>query len=422
MATNNDQTQLVGNFKDVWGNNVIELFKFQAPILNAIPFESAELVGGKFHQPADLQQEHGFTCAATGSTPTLITPVAGFMGDVQVEGSQLFGRSRVTYEAIMRSQNDRQAVKQATKHVVRRLGLSGTKRLEIQALHGRRGLAAVKTGFSGTTTLTIPITDASWSSGIWAGMENCLLDFYDSTGATKRNLASSAQVTCTVTAVNTATKTLTVTASTSEASWDSRLAATDLIFFQSASISTEMAGIDLIGRNTSTLFNVNPALYSLWAGNLYSSSTGTLSMAKILDALSIAASYGLQGMRAVCVVSPKAFEVLNSDQAALRKYDASYRPAKAESGAEGLVYHSQTGELEIMSHAFQKDGLAHIFVPEEMRRIGAADLEFVIRGGSQPQLILESADAPTSEMRTQSHQAIYSEVPRHMVVLDGITY
>jgi len=421
MAVNNDQSQLVGNFKDVWGNNIVELFKFQAPLSNMVPFESSELIGGKFHQPVDLQQEHGFTSAASASDPTLVDPVAGYLGDAQVEGSQLYGRSRVAYEAIMRSATDRQAVKQATKHVVRRLGLSGSKRLEMQFLHGRRGIAVAGSlaSESGSFTTVVTISDESWSAGIWAGMENCTVDLYSAPGGTFRNTT----VVVTVTAVDVAAKTITLSYGTARASWTSAPANGDTIFLRTGSATTEMAGLDVISRNTGSLFNINASTYALWGGNVYSTSTGTLSMAKILDALSIPASFGLSGMRAVAVVSPKAFEVLNTDQAALRKYDVSYRPNKASAGSEGLVYHSQTGELEILPHPFQKDGLCHIFVPDETKRIGASDLSFVTRGGgNSPQLILESANNASSEMRVQSHQALFIECPRHTVVMAGITY
>ena len=95
---------------------------------------------------------------------------------------------------------------------------------------------------------------------------------------------------------------------------------------------------------------------------------------------------------------------------------------KGETGFQSLTYNGPTGPLEILSHAFQKDGQAHIIVEEEIRRIGASDLDFVSRGSNGEKLILEVADSPASEMRLQSHQAIFSEAPRHMVLLDGITY
>lgn len=422
MGANNDQTQLVGNFKDVWGNNVVELFKFNAPLASRIKFESAELVGGKYHQPVDLVQEHGFTYSAAANDPTLLASVAGVMGDAQITGSQIYGRSRVSYEAIMRSQSDKQAVKQATKHVVKRLGRSGTKRLEIEMLHGQRSIGTIS-GISGTSTSRVlTISDASWSAGIWAGMETCTLDAYR-TATTFADTKINSNAKIVLASVNVANKTLSVTGNATDlTSLDSYAASTGFLFFETASVSASMAGIDAIVRNTGTLFNISASTYALWGGNTYSTSTGTPSMAKFLDALSMAASFGLQGMKATAIVSPKCFEVINSDQAALRQYGVNYRAASAENGFEGLLYHGQTGPLEVLSHPFQKDGMAHIIVEEELHRIGASDLSFVDRGAGGERLILETADSPSSEMRVQSHQAIYSEAPRHMVLLDGITY
>lgn len=423
MATVNDQSQLVGNFIDTWGSDVIELFKFMAPLASRIPFESGNLIGGKYHQAVDLQQEHGFTYAAAGSTPTLLASVAGLMGDAQIEGSQIYGRSLVSYEAVMRSQQEgKQAVRNATKHVVKRLGRSGTKRLELEMLHGRRGIGVIGAYSGSSTTRTWTITDASWSAGIWAGMENATLDIYR-TNSTYADTKLNSNAAVVVTSVDVANKKLSVSGNATDlTAIDSYSAGTGFIFLETSSTTSSMAGIDTIVRNAGTLFNINAATYALWGGNTYSASTGTPSMAKFLDALSIAASFGLQGMKATAIVSPKCFEVLNSDQAALRKYDVSYRAANAENGNEGLVYHGQTGALEVLPHPFQKDGQAHIVCLEEMHRIGASDLSFVDRGGPSPRLILESANSPSSEMRLQSHQAIYSEAPRHMVLLDGITY
>ena len=422
MGVSNDQTQLVGNFKDVWGDNVVELFKFVAPLASRIKFESGTLIGGKYHQPVDLQQEHGFTYSAAANDPVLLAAVAGLMGDAQITGSQIYGRSRVSYEAIMRSQTDKQAVKQATKHVVKRLGRSGTKRLEIEMLHGQRGIGVISAISGTSTSRVLTISDASWSAGIWAGMENCTLDAYKTvTLYADTKINTNAKIV--LASVDVANKKLSVTGNATDlTALDSFAASTGFLFFETASTTASMAGIDAIVRNTGTLFNLSATTYALWGGNTYSTSTGTPSMAKVLDALSMAASFGLQGMKATCLVSPKTFEVLNSDQAALRQYSVNYRAASAENGFEGLMYHGQTGPLEVLSHPFQKDGQAHIIVEEEIHRIGASDLSFVDRGSNGERLILETADSPSSEMRVQSHQAIYSEAPRHMVLLDGITY
>lgn len=423
MGTTNDQTALVGNFKQAWGNDVPSLFKFVAPLANRIKFDPPEKeVGGIYHQPVDLQQEHGFTYSAADNTPTLLAAVAGKMGDAQIPGSQIYGRSRVSYEAIMRSQNSSQAVRQATKHVVKRLGMSGTKRLELELLHGRRGLG-VMSAISGTsTTRAVTISDATWAAGIWAGMEGATLDIYKTvtTYADTKVNTTGAAGTLYISSVDVANKKLNLTGNSTDLTALDSLVANAYFFLETSSTTASMAGIDAIARNTGSLFNIDASAYALWGGNVYSTTTGTPSMAKFLDALALAQSFGLQGMKATAIVSPKCYNVLNSDEAALVRHDVA--KVKGENGFQGLVYNGPTGPLEILSHAFQKDGLAHIIVEEEFHRVGASDLDFVSRGAGGEKLVLEVADSPTSEMRLQSHQGLYCEAPRHSVVLDGITY
>jgi len=414
----NDQSALVGDFIDAWGNDIISLFRFQAPIASMAGFELRELNGGKFHQPVDLYLEQGVTYAAPNTTPSgpgYLAASAGQMGDAQVEGYQLHGRSLVAYESIFRSVGDKQAVKKATSQVVKRLGQAMTKRLEIGLLHGQNGIGVVSANPSTGGSRTIVITDNSWSAGIWAGMANATIDLYNA-GGVKQNAAA-----IVVNSISPSAKSITCTFTGA----DMTLNLSGLnIFLETSSPTTETPGLDKISRNTGLLYNINAssAGNELWAGNVYSTSTGLPSFNKLLDALSITASYGLMGMEAVAVVPPKAFEVLNSDQAALRRYDVSYRPAKAESGQESLLYHAQTGSLRVLPHPFQKDGMIHIFVPEETHRYGSSDVTFIDRKTGTDRLILESATSTSSEMRAFSQQALFVDLPRHTVVLDGCTY
>ena len=112
--------------------------------------------------------------------------------------------------AIFGWQTSKQAVKEATKHVVKRLGRSGTKRLEIEMLHGRRSIGTISAISGTSTTRVLTISDASWSAGIWAGMENCTLDAYrTATTFSDTKINSNAKMILTV--VDVANKKLTVT-------------------------------------------------------------------------------------------------------------------------------------------------------------------------------------------------------------------
>ena len=151
MAAVNDQTQLTGLFKQVYSKSVIDAHSFQAPLASKfIKFDAQDATGDYFNMPVDLVLEHSITAAATNTTPTYLAINAGMMQNAQMRGAQLFGRSAVTYEAISRAAAaGPKAFESATKRVVKRLGQSHLKRLEMQLLCGQTGIA-VGDSISGT--------------------------------------------------------------------------------------------------------------------------------------------------------------------------------------------------------------------------------------------------------------------------------
>lgn len=416
MATTNSTATMAGLFKQIYGENVIDLTPMAYKIQRTLDFKYAESLGDKFNQPVDLTQEHGITYAAAGTEPTLEQPTAGQMQNAQVDGAQIYARSRVNYEAMDKaSAAGAKAFQQATSLVVRRLTRSAGKALEISLLHGRRGRGTIATvGAVDATHRTWVISDASWAAGIWAGSVNQRIDVY---AANYSGSAVNSNAAVIITAVNMDTKTLTVSGNATDLT---AILAGMHLFQRTASPTSEMAGIDAIIRNTGTLFNVDAATYELWKGNVVSS-VGAISMNVVLDGVRRAVELGLEDDTA-CIVSPRAFQVLNNDVAALRKYDSSYRTKEGENGVEEIIYYGQSGTTRILPHLFQKDGQAHIIAPREWRRIGAKDLGFITRHGTNEKLILEVADSPASEMRCSFNGAAFCEAPAHAVVLDGITY
>lgn len=443
----NNQSTLVGLFKEVYGANIVEAWSFMAKLAKRIGFvEQAQQPGGNYNQPVDVQFEHGISAAAAGATPgaasspLFFLPTAGAMQNAQIVGAQLVGRSQVSYEAIARSANSKAAFKSATQHVVKRLSQAVLKRLEIQLLHGQTqacvvASAAAQTGAGGAYFTVVTVTDAEWSTGMWAGMVGAYVDVFQSGGTAREannintGVTSGATGWCRVSSVDNASKTVTLNYGATMT-----VAANDVLMFANGGNGTsvtltttranEMAGLDLItGLNAAsgTFQNIATGTYDLWRANQYSSSTGVLSFPKLLEAAGLAASYGLMD-ELVAVISPRAFEVLNSDVAALRQYDVSYSPAKAENGASKLVFNGQTGPIEVLSHPFQKDGLAHLFCPNEALRVGASDVGFITRQGSEDKLILESSTVAASEMRAYSNQALFVSQPRHTVRMAGLTY
>lgn len=417
MADTNSTATMVGNFKEIYGEKIIDLAPNTLKLSKRLSFQYATALGNKYHQPVDLAMEHGVTYAtANASGITLLDPVAGQMEDAQVEGSQLFARSRVDYEAMYRANAaGRKAFAEATQLVVKRLTKAASKRLEIETLHGRRGIGTISSVSGSGTTRTWILTAARWAAGIWGGSKNMTLDVFAANYSGSK-VNSNAKVI--VTGVDIDNLTLTVSGNATDLT---NIVAGMHLFPETASPTNEFAGIDAIIRNTGSLFNISAATYELWKGHTVSS-VGRPTMTAFLDGVRRAVELGLEDDM-LAVVSPRCFEVLNDDVAALRKYDASYEVKEGVNGVENIKYHGQSGTLEIMPHLFQMDGQAHLIAPNEWKRIGATDLTFITRGANgEEKLILELPNSPSSEMRCYFNGAVFAEAPAHAVVLDGLTY
>lgn len=410
-------------FKEIYGSfGIVDLVKQDAKLSRRKKMEETEMLGKQFVFPVTLTQEHAYTYASAGTLPTttLLTSNVGQTSQAIVDGNNLVGRSQIDYEAVAKAATDNnvKAFAQATGAVVKRLSEAGIKRLETQILHGQKGIGRI----SGTvninaTSTTVTIDANSWSSAIYAGEGGALMDVWNS-GLTAQIGTGS----FTISAINMANRSFVLTGLAADiTALDAAGAAGPNMFWATASPTTEFAGLDKILNNTGSLFGIDAAVYEMWAGNSYGTSTGTLSVRKLLAALALPESFGLS-KDVLAVIPPKAFSVLNSDEAALRVYDSSYKPAEGENATAKLLFHAPTGTMEILSHPMQKDGYFHMFPVAEWHRIGATDLSFVKRQGSQDALILELSNTAAAEMRTFSNQAIVLEAPRHGVTGSGITY
>ena len=419
MATVNDQAQLLGLFKQVYAEKIRNAWLMRAPIASSITFEEQTSTGDNYNAPIDLQLEQGITYAAGGTLPSgtgYLSPTAGKMENAQLTGAQYFGRSQVAYEAISRSARvSAAAFEKATSHIVKRLMFSMLKRFEIDLLHGQLGWGTIESVSGAGATRAFVISDASWAAGIWSGMKDATLDCFaaDYSGA-KINTTTA----ITITSIVPATRTINVSGLDAELT---NCVAGCHFFPRTQTPTTALVGLTKWASLTSasgTFANIATGSFELWQSNQYDVA-GQLSMQKVLAAVSMAFDYGLiTGGK--LIVSGRGFEQLNTDQAALRQYDVSYKPVSAQNGVEKLIYSGTCGDIEIMPHWAQKPGQALFYSPEPLKRIGSEELGFITRAGGE-KLILESSDSPATEMRMYGNQNLFCDMPRHLVSLTGIT-
>ena len=115
MPSNTGSAEQVGLFIDAWSENLVEAFRNLTPVLSDMAMTQSDMVGGVYHQPVRLSFEAGQTFAPAsppsgsgasiipGIGRTYVGPRAGFVGDAQIRGMQIHGRSQIPYEAIARS-------------------------------------------------------------------------------------------------------------------------------------------------------------------------------------------------------------------------------------------------------------------------------------------------------------------------------
>lgn len=418
MAGENTVTTMNGLFKTVYADKINDLIPDYAVLQKRIDFVSAEKETGSYYaQPVVLAHEAGFTYnGTTGSVVALNAALNGTMKEAQVYGSELVLRSQLAYTALSRAATaGARSFKRASSFKVEDMNNAARKRLEIAMLYGQNSVGIVSsTSDTGTGTATITLTDATWAGGIWAGSEGAKIRASSSLSAALRGADMA------ITAVNSDTKTLTVTCNDTVST---DVQAGDYLFFAGSNAGSgtynEMAGLAKIISNTGSLFGIDAATYSLWKGTTISS-VGQISFAKLQDAVGRAANKGLME-KVLVLVSPKAWSVLNADQAALRMFDSSYSGKKSENGAQALTFHGLTGPMEIVAHPLVKDGDAFVLPEDSLMRVGSTDLSFGIPGFDEQFFRLVDGYNAV-ELQCYCDQAIFIERPAHAVMLTGITY
>lgn len=402
-TSDNVTGNLNGLFKQVYADKLANLIPDGVKLMNLIKFNSKDKTGDKYNQPVILGMEHGVTFAGSDEDGfTLNAAVAGTIKNAEVRGNALVLRSVIGYKAISTSTSSEQAFEQATKYLVANMLRSITKKLEIELLYGQKGYGAVES----VSTTTVVIADAEWAPGIWAGAEGMPIDIRTAAGVTRGNFV--------VASVNFDAKSITLTTDAAAA----LVAATDVIYHLGA-YGKEFMGIHkILEDQTGDLFNISRTTYALFRGNVQSAGSAALSFDLLTKAVAKAVEKGLD-TKVICMVNPKTWSNLLTEQAALRKYDQSYSSSKFEQGAKGLLFHSQNGEIEIIPSIFVKEGYSYVIEPSSWMRVGSQEVSFK-RPGFGDDFFKELENAAGFELRAYCDQALFCSKPSHNVLITGI--
>lgn len=366
-------------------------------------------------QPVTLGLEHGFTYGGSAGEAFLLnSAIASPNRDAQVKGYELVLVSAISVGAASRSISSKGAFEQETKRLVQNMLKSTQIRMEIQLMYGQSGIARIKS-ISGNV---ISVCDAEWAAGIWSGSKNAALEIRSSSG-TLRGV-------CNVVKPSLASKSIEVDVMPAGVSGnvDPENAASDVIYFK-GSYNKEFAGLHKIITNTGTIFNIDASEFDLFKGNEVLVGTNAhsgaafISFDKVEESIALAMEKGLTEEDVVCLVNPKHWNKLMTEQAAKRQYDSSYSSEKMENGTKTLVFYGQNGKIEVHASLFVKEGFAYVFPPAELERIGSSDITFE-RPGFPGKFFKEMESANGYELRAYSDQALFTSAPGKMTVLKYI--
>jgi len=367
-------SKLNGWFKDIHGkfeDLIPEVAKLEGMIG---PLVQAQKVGRNFLFPVELSLPQGVTYAAAGDGAFAFEDtIPGEMKEATIDGSQISVSDILDYESAAKATAEGNAAYgDAGERLVKRMRKAGHKRIELSMWYGQTWLAQISSCTTVGSTRVCVIKTAEWATGIWTGMKNMRVDVYTTSALSSKVGTGAALV---INSVDVGNRTLTL----SGTDYVSVLA--DHYIVPRNSVGKDMAGVNKIVTNTSTLFGIDASAYELWAGNSFSCASNPFTLKKLQDAISDAVGKGLDE-KATAFVSTRTWNNLCSDQAALRKFDASYSP-KATNGFRSLSMYSQNGELEIVPHTVVKEGEAWILPVERFLKIGAQDLSFDVPGRNE---------------------------------------
>lgn len=417
MATANVVSTLSGLFKEVYADKLMDLVPKAARLQQDSKYVSADKrEGNQYHQPVRLTRCHGWTLDTSGDAFALNQPEPARSKDAVLQGSSFMLREAISIDAaakLLQGEGDarKRAFVQGSSYMVENMTETAAFILELQLLYGQTSLGTILARpVDAGTSQTFSFTTGTFIPAMWSGLEKGYVDVYDSTGATQRNLSGTMQVTS-VDVENRTVKFLGI-----EAEMDN-IVATDIVYLRGTK-STGMIGLRTQLANTGSMFGIDAADYSLWAGNTFSAASGTLGFAKVIQALNKPTNRGLMS-DVIVYCSPKSWTDCNNDLAALRRYGEK-AGGSIEQGAESIMFYGQTGSIELFPHIFVKPSEALCFPKGKLIRVGASELTFTPPGASQNSFFENLPDHAGYGTRCYWNQALFNPCPNQGVVITSI--
>lgn len=401
-----DLNAAAGNVKDVYAGYEKALPK-EAELMREFPFEEGDKVGGEYQYGVELTRPHGHTTAAQGVFPALNQPVARQVPKAKVQPFQHYLRDRVTYEVLARCAESKQAAKSEIGATVEAMVESMAFRQEVFGFYGQKGLGVIGTVTAASDRVTLTLE--SWASGIWAGNEGMVLTVRDASGTFKKDV--------TIEAIDDENRYLTFNAGGANG-----LVATDVLWFQGGSSTTEPGGLEAIISNTGLMHNINAATYGLWKSNLTTlDGTEDLGFKRVIQLDARIRNRGGMGDQ-LCYISANVYTTLIASVEAARDFGGTqYKTAEIDRGTQQLRFHSPTGTSTIKAHPIVKNGDFFSLRKGKVWRAGATDPTATIPGEGG-KVLFDLQDYPGKELRMMADSTWFCPRPAALGMIKNIKF
>jgi hypothetical protein len=413
MAGENTTTTLNGLHRVVYKEGgAVALVPENAILLRKYGASKSEKEGKYLAVAYDTGMEGGVTFGGTTGGATLEAAVAGQMAEAQVSPIEVTMRARITNLAAASASGGKTSYVKGVSKVYENAVKGMARKLEAGFLFGQSGIGVISGTPSTihTSNKLITFTDASWSAGMFIGTKGHRLDAYN--GASQINSNAS----LVIVAVDVSAKQIEVSGNATDLG---NLADTHTLYWRGG-YSNDQVGLYKQITSSSTVFGIDRSTYTDSLVGVTMSSVGVLGLAKILDGAAKVCDRGAEG-ELLFLTSFRGFSTLSSNEAALRRYNAS---KKGDNGFSSLEFYAPNGsKITVMAHPLMKEGVSMLFEEKAFSVPCAGNgIEDGDGATSETALWVPVADAAAQEMRLSFAGQCFLATPGRAAVFTGITF
>jgi hypothetical protein len=443
MAQEVSNSQIQQIFKKVYGG-LVNLIPKNDLIEALFPYSNVGAVGEEFIQAFIMGDEVGATWGGTQDEAFRINPaISGTTVQGSIKPTQFMLSSVLSNGFLSRSaQGGEKAFFKATQHVMKNHLESHAKLRSIEKIYGQSqfGLGTVSfapTGtvyrgveYSGSGDITLsrkgttPIgfvdgvntvekailfSPGQFASGFWIGKKGIIVEQVELSTNTVVARGSLVKVDAALGVIYVDFVPVAATGANSHA-----------IMYDGWKDKKCMVGLEQIITNSETLFGIDARKFDLWNGQVIDLNQKRFNLQATQEGVSQAIDAGgLEGDIEV-MVGNRTFAKMVTDQAALRKFDASYDSGEAKNGFEAITFYAANGACTIRSSNKIKEGQAFGIQKDKYVCSGSQAPSFKVMGGIGEEIIFPLQEQAGHMVRSFSDMYLICNSPATQILWTGL--